>query len=163
MLGPSETGEICVRGGNVMLGYWNKPEETAQAMRDDWLLTGDIGYRTPTVTTTSPTARRTCSSSTASTSIRARSRKCSTSFPGVKEAAVIGVPDPRKGEQPIAYVTFNEGTTAADEKTLLQFLKPQLADYKLPRQIIMMPTLPRNATGKILKTTLREMSARPRV
>jgi acyl-CoA synthetase (AMP-forming)/AMP-acid ligase II len=76
-------------------------------------------------------------------------------FPGVKEAAVIGLPDPRKGEQPLAFVAANEGVTL-DEKALLQFVRERLADYKVPRKVVLMPALPRNATGKILKTELRK-------
>ncbi len=77
-------------------------------------------------------------------------------FPGVKEAAVIGKPDPRKGEQPIAFVAANDGV-ALEEKALQQFLRRKLADYKVPRKVLFLPALPRNATGKILKTALREL------
>jgi long-chain acyl-CoA synthetase len=80
-------------------------------------------------------------------------------FPGVKEAAVIGVPDPRKGEQPVAFVAVVEGRTL-DEKALHQFIRNKLADYKLPKQIVFLPALPRNATGKILKTELRKQSVK---
>ena len=80
-------------------------------------------------------------------------------FPGVKEAAVIGVPDPRKGEHPLAFVSVNEGVQI-EEKALLQFVREKLADYKVPRQVRFMPALPRNATGKILKTALRQESQR---
>ena len=76
-------------------------------------------------------------------------------FPGVKEAAVIGVPDTRKGEQPMAFITATEGQTV-DEKALLQFVRDRLADYKVPKKVVFMPALPRNATGKILKTALRQ-------
>jgi long-chain acyl-CoA synthetase len=76
-------------------------------------------------------------------------------FPGVKEAAVIGRPDPRKGEQAIAFVSANDGV-ALEESAMRQFLRSKLADYKVPRRIVVLPSLPRNATGKILKTTLRE-------
>jgi acyl-coenzyme A synthetase/AMP-(fatty) acid ligase len=81
-------------------------------------------------------------------------------FPGIKEASVIGVPDARKGEQPLAYVALVDGAQI-EEKALLQFVKSKLADYKVPRRIVFMPALPRNATGKILKTALREMAAQP--
>jgi long-chain acyl-CoA synthetase len=77
-------------------------------------------------------------------------------FPGVKEAAVIGKPDTRKGEQPVAFVAANEGSVI-DETELRHFLKKRLADYKVPRRIILLQALPRNATGKILKTVLRQM------
>jgi acyl-CoA synthetase (AMP-forming)/AMP-acid ligase II len=78
-------------------------------------------------------------------------------FPGVKEAAVIGVADTRKGEQPMAFVAANEGIQI-DEKELLQFVRSKLADYKVPRKAVFLAALPRNATGKVLKTALREMA-----
>jgi acyl-CoA synthetase (AMP-forming)/AMP-acid ligase II len=78
-------------------------------------------------------------------------------FPGVKEAAVIGKPDSRRGEQPVAFVAANNGETF-ELKALQQFLRRKLADYKVPRRIIQLPALPRNATGKILKTALRQMT-----
>jgi long-chain acyl-CoA synthetase len=77
-------------------------------------------------------------------------------FPGVKEAAVIGRPDSRKGEQPVAFVSANEGQVV-EETELRHFLRKRLADYKVPRKVVVLPALPRNATGKILKTTLREL------
>ena len=73
----------------------------------------------------------------------------------MKEAAVIGKPAPRKGEQPIAFVAANDGAVL-EEKALLHFVRRKLADYKVPRKVVLMPALPRNATGKILKTELRE-------
>jgi long-chain acyl-CoA synthetase len=76
-------------------------------------------------------------------------------FPGVREAAVIGVPDARRGEQPVAFVSAVEGQTL-DEKALLQFIRSKLADYKAPKRVIILPTLPKNATGKILKNELRK-------
>ena len=75
-------------------------------------------------------------------------------IPGVKEAAVVGVPDSRRGEHPVAFVAAKEGALL-DEKGMLQTLRQRLADYKVPRRITFMPALPRNATGKVLKTALR--------
>jgi acyl-CoA synthetase (AMP-forming)/AMP-acid ligase II len=77
-------------------------------------------------------------------------------FPFVKEAAVIGVPDERKGEQALAFVSAKDGETV-DEKALLNHIRQRLADYKLPKRVVMLPALPHNATGKILKTLLRKM------
>ncbi|MGZ8899801.1 MAG: AMP-binding enzyme, partial [Limisphaerales bacterium] len=77
--------------------------------------------------------------------------------PGVKEAAVVSRPDARKGEQPVAFVSANDGATI-ESKALVQFLRGKIADYKVPRNITVIPALPRNATGKVLKTTLREMA-----
>ena len=76
-------------------------------------------------------------------------------FPNVKEAAVVGQPDPRRGEQPVAFVVPGENSTV-DPDALLKFARSKLADYKVPRRVILTPALPRNAAGKILKTTLRQ-------
>jgi acyl-CoA synthetase (AMP-forming)/AMP-acid ligase II len=77
----------------------------------------------------------------------------------VKEAAVIGVPDERRGEQPLAFVAAAEGQ-ALDEEALLRFIRGQLADFKTPKHVIILPALPKNATGKILKTELRKQAAK---
>jgi long-chain acyl-CoA synthetase len=157
VLGPNETGEVCVRGGNVMLGYWNNPEETARAMRGDWLLTGDVGYR-DTDGYYYITDRKKDMLLVNGINVYPREiEEVLYQFAGVKEAAVIGVPDARKGEQPVAFVAPAEGVTL-DEKVLLQFVRQNLADYKVPRQIILMPALPRNPTGKILKMVLRQQA-----
>jgi acyl-CoA synthetase (AMP-forming)/AMP-acid ligase II len=77
-------------------------------------------------------------------------------FPGVKEAAVIGITDSRKGEQPLAFVALEEGASV-EETALHDFLRERLADYKVPKRIVFLPALPRNATGKVLKTELRKL------
>ena len=79
-------------------------------------------------------------------------------FPGVKEVAVIGLVDPRRGEQPIAYVAPIEGASI-DGTELIRFARGKLADYKVPREVRQMEALPRNATGKILKTELRRIAS----
>src|SRR2546430_17646260 len=76
--------------------------------------------------------------------------------PGVKEAAVIGKPDPRRGEPPIAFITPNDGVVL-EEKAIQQFVRKKLADYKVPKRVLMLPSLPRNDMGKILKKALREI------
>jgi long-chain acyl-CoA synthetase len=151
-------GEICVRGGNVMMGYWNQPEETAKVMRNDWLLTGDIGYQDSDGYFYITDRKKDMLLVNGINVYPREIEEVIHQFIGVKEAAVIGIPDARKGEQPIAYVAPVEGATL-DEKELLKFLKVRLADYKVPRRVILTEALPRNATGKILKTTLRQMSA----
>jgi acyl-CoA synthetase (AMP-forming)/AMP-acid ligase II len=82
-------------------------------------------------------------------------------FPGVKEVAVIGVPDARKGEQPLAFVAAHDGVKL-EEGPLLQFAREQLADYKVPRHIVFLPALPRNATGKISKPSCARRLSHPR-
>ena len=158
ILGPGEVGEVCVRGGNVMQGYWKQPEETAKVFRNGWLLTGDIGY-CDHENYFYITDRKKDMLLVNGINVYPREiEEVLYQFPGVKEAAVIGRPDPRKGEQPVAFVAASEGAVL-EEKALHHFLKRKLADYKVPKRIFIMPALPRNATGKILKTTLREMPA----
>jgi len=157
MLGANETGEVCVRGGNVMLGYWNNPEETAKVMRGDWLLTGDIGYRDADGYYYITDRKKDMLLVNGINVYPREVEEVIYHYPGVKEAAVIGIPDARKGEQPMAFIAPAEGVTL-DERAVLQFVRQNLADYKVPRQIIFMPALPRNSTGKILKNALREQA-----
>jgi long-chain acyl-CoA synthetase len=154
-LNVNETGEICVRGGNVMQGYWNQPEETKKVFRDGWLLTGDVGYRDADGYYYITDRKKDMLLVNGINVYPREIEEVIYHFPGVKEAAVIGVPDARRGEQPVAFVAAAEGQTL-DEKALLQFIRNKLADYKAPKQIIVLPTLPKNATGKILKTELRK-------
>ncbi len=157
ILEPNTTGELCVRGGNVMLGYWNNPTETARALRDGWLLTGDIGYRDAEGYFFITDRKKDMLLVNGINVYPREVEEVIYQFPGVKEAAVIGVTDARKGEQPVAYVATADGTTL-DEAALVGFLRERLATYKIPRHITVMPALPRNATGKILKTELRKLA-----
>jgi long-chain acyl-CoA synthetase len=158
ILPPGQTGEICIRGGNVMAGYWNQPEATAAVMRQDWFLTGDVGHCDAEGYFYITDRKKDMLIVNGINVYPRQIEELIYQYPGVKEAAVIGVPDPRRGEQPIAYVSLNEGASL-DEKALLQFLRPRLADYKVPRRVFVLPVLPRNATGKILKTELRKLHA----
>ena len=158
ILGADQTGEICVRGPNVMLGYWNQPEETARVFRGGWLLTGDIGHHDHDGYFYITDRKKDMLLVNGLNVYPREIEEILYQFPGVREAAVIGVADARKGEQPLAFASPGDGLTL-DAAALLQFLRERLADYKLPRQIIILPDLPRNAAGKILKTHLRQMPA----
>jgi long-chain acyl-CoA synthetase len=155
MLGVGETGEICVRGGNVMMGYWNQPEETRNVFRNGWLLTGDVGHRDADGYYYITDRKKDMLIVNGINVYPREIEEVIYHFPGVKEAAVIGVPDERRGEQPLAFVAPEQGRTL-DEKALLQFIRSKLADYKTPKRIVILPALPKNATGKILKTELRK-------
>jgi long-chain acyl-CoA synthetase len=157
-LDPNEIGEVCVRGGNVMLGYWNQPEETAKTMRNRWLLTGDIGYRDVDGYYYITDRKKDMLLVNGINVYPREIEEILYQYPGVKEAAVIGKPDTRKGEQPVAFVAASDGAVL-EEKTLQKFIRERLADYKVPRRVVLLPALPRNATGKILKTELRRMEA----
>ncbi len=148
-------GEICIRGGNVMRGYWHQPEETAKVLRDGWLYTGDVGYRDADGYYYITDRKKDMLLVNGINVYPREIEEVIYQFPGIKEVAVIGVPDARRGEQPVAFVTAAEGQIV-EEKALLQFVRGKLADYKVPKRVVFVPTLPRNATGKILKTELRK-------
>jgi long-chain acyl-CoA synthetase len=152
-----DIGEICIRGGNVMRGYWNQPEETAKVLRDGWLYTGDVGYCNAEGYYYITDRKKDMLLVNGINVYPREIEEVIYQFPGVKDAAVIGVPDPRKGEQPVAFVVVAEGQTI-EEKAFLQFVRDKLADYKVPKRVIFVPALPRNATGKILKTELRKQA-----
>ncbi len=157
MLGSDEMGEICVRGGNVMMGYWNRPEETAKAIRDGWLLTGDMGHRDADGYYYITDRKK---DMLLVNGINVYPREIEIiieQYPGVKEVAVIGVVDSRKGELPVAIVVAAEGQEL-EEKAILQHVRNKLADYKVPKKVEFRAILPRNATGKVLKTVLRQQT-----
>ena len=156
-LPPGQTGEICVRGGNVMRGYWNQPEETARALRDGWLLTGDVGHCDADGYFYITDRKKDMLLVNGINVYPREIEEILYQIPGVKEAAVIGVPDSRRGEHPLAFVAASEGATL-DAKHILHFVREKLADYKVPRQVVFLSALPRNATGKVLKTELRELA-----
>jgi len=157
-LGDNEVGEVCVRGGNVMLGYWNQAEETTKVMRHGWLLTGDIGYRDAEGYYYITDRKKDMLLVNGINVYPREIEEILYQFPGVKEAAVIGRTDSRRGEQPVAFVSANDGALL-EEKAMQHFVRKRLADYKVPRKVVVLPALPRNATGKILKTVLRGMEA----
>src|SRR6185295_3961039 len=145
----------CVRGDNVMQGYWNQPEETSKALRNNWLLTGDVGYRDEDGYFFITDRKKDMLIVNGINVYPREIEEVIYQIPGVKEAAVVGMPDPRRGEHPVAFITSGEGA-ALDEKAILHFLRQKLADYKVPKKVTFLAALPRNATGKVLKTALRQ-------
>lgn len=157
LLPPGQTGELCVRGANVMRGYWNQPAATAEVMRNGWLLTGDIGYSDADGYYYITDRKKDMLLVNGINVYPREVEEVLYQFPGVREAAVIGVPDARKGEQPLAFVAGHEGVELQEEK-LLEHLKERLADYKVPKRIVILDALPHNATSKILKFELRKLA-----
>ncbi len=157
LLEPGQTGEVCVRGGNVMKGYWNRPDETERSIRSGWLLTGDVGHRDPDGFFYITDRKKDMLIVNGINVYPREIEEVIYQIPGVKEAAVVGVPDARRGEHPVAFVASREGATL-DEKAILQFIRQKLADYKVPKKVTFVPSLPRNATGKVLKTALRQQA-----
>ena len=151
------TGEVCVRGGNVMRGYWNQPEATAKALREGWLLTGDVGHRDADGYFYITDRKKDMLIVNGINVYPREIEEVIYQIPGVKEAAVVGIPDPRRGEHAVAFVAPKDGMTL-EEKTILHFIRQKLADYKVPKKVTLVPALPRNATGKVLKTALRQQA-----
>ena len=149
------TGEVCVRGGNVMRGYWNQPEATAKTIRNGWLLTGDVGHGDAEGFFYITDRKKDMLIVNGINVYPREIEEILYHIPGVKEAAVIGVPDPRRGEHPVAFVAANDGVTL-DEREILNTLRQKLADYKVPKKINFIVALPRNPTGKVLKRELRQ-------
>ena len=149
-----EVGEIVARGPNVMKGYLNRPEETAQALRGGWYHTGDLG-RADTDGYYYIVDRKTDLILVGGLNVYPREVELAlASHPSVAEAAVIGVPDPVRGETPKAVVVLREGQRS-DPQELIQWCRQRLANYKVPRTISIVSQLPKTVTGKILKTVLR--------
>lgn len=154
-LGPDEVGELLVKGPNVMKGYLNLEEETRQALREGWLYTGDLakideeGY-------IYIVGRLKEMINVRGLNVYPREiEEALYQHPAVKEAAIVGVNHPHKGEVPVGFVVAKEGHTI-DSRSILNFLKEKIASYKVPLTIEMRESLPKNATGKILKFVLQE-------
>ena len=152
--GREHVGEILVRGHNVMKGYLGRPEATAETLRGGWLHTGDLGYRDEDgfyfiVDRAKDLVIR------GGYNVYPREiEEVLYGHPAVAEAAVIGVPDPMMGEEVRAVVAVKPGHSVT-EAELIAFVKERAAAYKYPRTIEFRDSLPKGATGKILKKELR--------
>jgi long-chain acyl-CoA synthetase len=152
---PGQYGEIVVRGPNVMQGYLHDPAATAETIRDGWLHTGDIGYMDEDgyffiVDRSKDMIIR------GGENIYPREiEEVLYQFPGVLECAVIGVPDPVRGEEVLAILVAADGHSL-DPKAVAAFAAERLARYKLPRAMLLREALPKTPTGKISKAPLRE-------
>lgn len=158
-LPPESVGEVCVRGANVMRGYLNKDAETAKTIRDGWLHTGDLG-KTDADGYLYIVDRLKDMLLVHGMNVYPREiEEVIHRFSGVKECAVIGRADTAKGETPVAFVAAEENQ-AIDMKSLREHCRTQLADYKCPREFHLLPALPRNPAGKVLKNDLRALSSK---
>src|SRR5262249_45723781 len=154
---PGEPGELLIRGPQVMRGYWNRPEETASAIREGWLATGDVatmdaeGYF-------AIVDRKKDMINTAGFKVWPREvEETIYGHEAVKLVMVVGVPDPYRGEVVKACVVLKDqhrGRVGADE--LLAFCKTRLTGYKVPRSIELRDELPVSGAGKLLRRVLRE-------
>ena len=151
-----ETGEILVRGQGVMLGYLDDPEATAEAIdADGWLHTGDIGTMDEAGYVRITDRKKDLYISGGFNVYPAEVEKLLAGHPAIGMVAVVGVPDERLGEVGRAFVVLRPGTNAS-EAELIAWSRENMANYKVPRSFVMVDDLPRNASGKVLKTALRD-------
>lgn len=148
-----EVGEVMCRGPMVSAGYWRNPEATAAAFRDGWLRTGDAGRMQPDGTLCIVDRLKDMIISGGENVYCGEVESALRAHPAVAQAAVVGVPDPRWGEAVHAFVVLQG---AADEDSLRQWCRQQLAGYKCPRGVSIVAELPLSAAGKVLKHRLRE-------
>src|SRR4029077_8766868 len=149
-----EVGEVCVRGPNVMLGYYRMPEETAKTIHDGWLHTGDMG-RLDGDGFLYIVERKKDLIIRGGFNIYPREvEEVLYAHAAVAETAVVGVPDPLMGEDVLAFVVTKAGASATAE-ALIAFCQDRLAKYKCPKQVRFVDTLPKSPIGKILRKELR--------
>ncbi|MRG88388.1 long-chain-fatty-acid--CoA ligase [Salinibacillus xinjiangensis] len=148
-----EIGELAVKGPQVMQGYWNRPEETEQVLKDGWLLTGDIGYMDDQGFFYIVDRKKDMIIAGGYNIYPREVEEVLYEHEAVLEAAVAGIPDPYRGETVKAYVVLKDGSEAT-EKDLNAFCRKNLAAYKVPRIYEFRDELPKTAVGKILRRKL---------
>jgi long-chain acyl-CoA synthetase len=148
-----EIGEIVIRGENVMKGYWNQPDATADAMRGGWFHTGDLARRDEDGFYFIVDRKKDMINRSGFNVYPREVEEILYGHPAVAEAAVFGVPDAMSGEEIAALVTLKEGASAT-EVELRNYVKELIAAYKYPR-IIRFGPIPKGPTGKILKREIK--------
>jgi long-chain acyl-CoA synthetase len=153
-----EIGEIIVRGPNVMLGYWNQPEPTAEALRGGWMHTGDMGSLDEQGYLYLADRKKDMIISGGENVYSTEVEAVLYEHPAVLEAAVIGVPDTTWGETVKAFVVLKPAQSTS-ASVLQTFCRERIAGYKAPRSIEFLESLPKTAAGKISKKDLRALIA----
>ena len=157
LLGPEQVGELCIRGGNVTSGYWNRPEATDEAIVDGWLHSGDAAKFDRDGFYYIVDRWKDMFISGGENVYPAEVESVLYQHPAIAEVAVIGIPHPKWQEVGRAVVVLKKGA-AATESELVDFCHGKLARFKIPQSVIFTEGLPRTAAGKVLKRELREQS-----
>ncbi len=156
-LPPGEVGELAVKGPGVVPGYWNKPEETAHAIRQGWLFTGDVGTMDSRGWVYLLDRKK---DMIIASGFKVWPREVEDTIylhPSVREVAVVGVPDPYRGETVKAFVALKEGYEGkVTGEEIVAHCKERMAAYKYPRQVEFVQEVPKTATGKFLRRALRD-------
>jgi acyl-CoA synthetase (AMP-forming)/AMP-acid ligase II len=157
-----QSGEIAVRGPMVMKGYWRRPDATAEAIRDGWFLTGDIGRVDEEGYFTIEERKKDMIKASGYSVFPAEVEAIMYRHPAIAEVGVIGVPDPYRGEDVLAFVVPIPGARGTlTEQEVVDWCRREMAAYKAPRQVRFLDALPKTTSGKILKRALRERSGTP--
>jgi fatty-acyl-CoA synthase len=151
---PGQVGEIVYRGPTVMAGYFGKPEATAEAFTDGWFHSGDLVYQDPEGFLYVADRVKDMLISGGENVYPVEVEGVIHEHPSVRDVAVIGVPHPRWGETPVAVIVVTPGSVVSEDE-VIEFCRGRLAGYKKPSRVVFVDTLPRNATGKVLKRELR--------
>jgi long-chain acyl-CoA synthetase len=155
-LPPGEEGEICIKGPQVMQGYWNKPEETAEVLKGEWIYSGDIG-KVDEDGYFYITDRKKDMIIYKGYNVYPRElEEVIFTHPAVEQCAVIGKPDLDVGEAPVAFVQLKQGSRASAEE-VIEHTNSQVAAYKKVREVKFLDAIPVSPAGKVLKRELREM------
>ena len=150
-------GEVICRGPNIMKGYWKQPQATAEALRDGWLHTGDLGTMDDDGYVTIADRIKDMIIVSGYNVYPREVEETLFKHPAVADAAVVQYPDPYQGESVMAYVVLKEGATATEQE-IIDYCRGQLAVFKCPRKVVFRDALPKNNTGKVLRRELREQA-----
>ena len=154
-LAPGKNGEICLRGPKVTTGYWKDPEKTKAAFfGDDWFRTGDVGYLDEDGFLYLTDRKKDMIISGGENIASSEVERVIYELPQVREVAVVGLPDERWGERPVAVVVLAD-SAALELPDLTDHCRKRLAAFKVPKQLVIRDQLPRNPSGKVLKRVLR--------
>ena len=156
-LATNQVGEVIVKGNNVMKGYYNKPEETKQAIRGGWLFTGDMGKIDEDGYLFIVDRKKDMILVRGLNVYPREVEQVLQEHPDIEEVSVVGKPFPGKGEIPIAFIVPKD-EARINISEITKFCRQRLADYKVPRQILVKDQMPRTPTGKILKRKLKKMA-----
>lgn len=155
----NELGELRIKGPQVMKGYWNNPDETAESLKDGWLYSGDIAKMDEEGYFYIVDRKKDMIISGGFNVYPRDIDEVLFRHPKVKDAVAVGIPDPYRGETVKAYVVLKEGETSTEEE-IISFCRENLAKYKVPAIVEFRQELPKTMIGKVLRKVLREEEMR---
>ena len=154
-VGIGEEGELCVRGPQIMKGYWNQPEETAHALRDGWMYTGDVARMDEDGFFYIVQRKKDMIIVSGFKVFPSEVEEVLFAHPAILEACAIGVPHDYRGEAVKAFVVLKPGITATSDE-IIEYLKQNLAKFKVPSELEFVSALPKSSVGKVLRRELRD-------